>query len=282
AVFYGTPIQRDADISPGRHPVILLSHGWGGNYGRMAWLSAGLASEGAIVVAVNHPNSTTFDLNYESALHHWTRPQDLAAALDHVLEDDAFAPFIDDTRIYAAGFSYGGWTALSLGGMEARREGVVEYCAAAGAQSQFCAELAREGLDISALDQGLHDASYKDARVRAVAAIDPGLTWGLQEDDVANVVDQVLLLGLGDGADRLHATDTSPTGSNLEALLPESAVKIIAPATHFSALGLCKPAGEIILVEEGDDPVCTDPDGTNRGDVLREIVAHVSDHFELN
>ncbi|SNR66160.1 alpha/beta hydrolase family protein [Puniceibacterium sediminis] len=282
AVFYGTPVVKDAAPLPGRHPVVLLSHGWGGNYARMAWLSAGLVARGAIVVAVNHPASTTTDLDFDTAFHHWTRAQDLSAALDHVLQDPTYAPLIDASRIYAAGFSYGGWTALSLAGVRGNRAGFFHYCEAAGAGSQFCAELAAEGVDITAIDQGKYEASYRDPRISGVAAIDPGLTWDLAPEDVADVTVPLLLVGLGEGADRLNATDTSTTGSNFAALVPQASVRIIAPAMHFSALGLCKPAGEAILIEEHDDPVCTDPVGTNRAQVLDQIIDALADHFELN
>lgn len=282
AVFYGTPMLKDATISQDQYPVVLLSHGWGGNYARMAWLGEGLASNGAIVVAVNHPNSTTFDINFETAFNHWSRAQDLSTALDYVLQDGTFAPFIDETRVHAAGFSYGGWTALSLGGVRGKRDGFFEYCAAAGAGSQFCVELVEEGVDITAIDQVSYEASYKDARIRSVAAIDPGLTWGLASEDVQDLTAPALLIGLGEGRDRLQATDTTQQGSNFEALLPDASVQIIAPAMHFTALGVCKPAGEAILIEEIDDPVCTDPADTNRAVVLAAIITSLADHFDLN
>src|SRR6185436_6147428 len=84
-VFFGTTVREEARPLQGKHPLILMSHGWGGNAVRMAWLEAGLAARGAIVVAVNHPNSTTGDLQYHSALNHWTRAQDLSMALDYML-----------------------------------------------------------------------------------------------------------------------------------------------------------------------------------------------------
>lgn len=282
AVFYGTPVFKDADPVPGQYPVVVLSHGWGGNYARMAWLSAGLVSRGAIVVAVNHPNSTTFDTDFDTAFNHWTRAQDMSVALDHVLQDPIFASMIDASRIYATGFSYGGWTALSLAGVQGSRTGFLEYCQAAGAASQFCAELAAEGVDIAAIDQDKYDASYKDPRINSVAAIDPGLTWDLAPEDVQYVTVPLLLIGLGEGADRLMATDTSAAGSGFEALVPHASVRTIAPAMHFTALGLCKPAAEAILKEEQDDAVCTDPVGTDRAQVTATIVDALSDHFELN
>ncbi len=282
AVFYGTPVFKDAEPVPGQHPVVLLSHGWGGNYARMAWLSAGLVSRGAIVVTVNHPSSTTFDLDFDNAFNHWTRAEDMSAALDHVLQAPSFARIIDVSRIYATGFSYGGWTALSLAGVLGNRDGFFDYCEAAGTGSQFCAELAAAGVDIAAIDQGRYEASYRDPRISSVAAIDPGLTWDLAPEDVQDVTAPILLVGLGDGVHRLNATDTSATGSNFEALVPQASVKIIAPAMHFAALGLCKPAGEAILIEEQDDPVCTDPVGTDRALVLDTIFDALADHFDLN
>ena len=60
-VFHGTTVYENAEPLTGKHPVVLLSHGWGGNFARMSWLASGLVERGAIVVAVNHPNSTTGD-----------------------------------------------------------------------------------------------------------------------------------------------------------------------------------------------------------------------------
>ncbi|MFO0990688.1 MAG: hypothetical protein U1E67_01995 [Hyphomicrobiales bacterium] len=281
-VFFGTTLREHAEGLPGKYPVILMSHGWGGNAVRMAWLEAGLAARGAIVVAVNHPNSTTGDIQYQSALNHWTRAEDLSVALDYVLKDAALGPMIDPARIYAAGFSYGGWTALSMAGVRGRRAGFEAYCKAAGDGSDFCRMLKKQGVEIAAIDGAKYEASYKDNRIAAVAAIEPGLTWDLTPSDVTDLDVPVLLIGLGQGKDRLEATDTSKTGNNFEALLPAARVEVIAPANHFTALGLCKPMGAALLAEENDDPVCTDPPGTDRKAVLEKIIELLVSHFNLN
>ena len=69
-------------MAEGPFPVILASHGLGGNVGALGWLTAGLAEAGALVISVNHPNSTTRDFDLQEGLKHWTRTQDLRAALD--------------------------------------------------------------------------------------------------------------------------------------------------------------------------------------------------------
>jgi predicted dienelactone hydrolase len=141
--------------------------------------------------------------------------------------------------------------------------------------------LQRVGIDISKLDQLQWSASYKDTRITAVAAIDPALTWGIEASDTTELDVPTLLIGLGEGANRLSATDTSANGSGFEALYPAAQVEQIVPATHFTALGLCKPNGAAILEEEKDDAVCTDPAGTDRKAVQSKIIALIAQHFGL-
>ena len=127
-VFEGVTALKDAPIANGTYPLVLMSHGLGGHVRSLGWLSTALAERGAIVVAVNHPNSTWGDFDLRAGLDHWTRAQDLKTALDSLLADPEIGGRIDQTRITAAGFSYGGWTALSLGGLRGNLEGATEHC----------------------------------------------------------------------------------------------------------------------------------------------------------
>lgn len=281
-VFHGGAVRQGATPAPGKRPVVLLSHGLGGNLRSLAWLASGLVERGAVVIAVNHPNSSFRDLDNQAAFNHWTRVQDLQAALDAVAADPAFAPTLDLSRIYAAGFSYGGWTALSLAGVTGKAEASVAYCKAAGDRSKHCFDLKKAGVDLLALDAKRWSASYKDNRIRAVAAIDAGLAWGLSPDDVKDVdAGKMLLIGLGTGTDRLYATDTSAEGNNFDSLVPGARVEVIAPANHFTAMPLCKPEGPALLAADKDEPVCDDPAGADRKRVHDRIVALVARHFGL-
>ncbi len=118
-VFRGGLVRKGAVPRPGKHPVVMLSHGMGGSYLSLNWLASGLAARGAVVVGVNHPNGWFQDRDPVRMFDHWTRAQDVQAALDHVLADPALSTIADPTRIYAAGFSFGGWTVLSLAGSKA-------------------------------------------------------------------------------------------------------------------------------------------------------------------
>ena len=203
-------------------------------------------------------------------MRHWTRAQDLSRALDVLMADPRFAGHLDPSRIMAAGFSYGGWTALSLGGLRGNLAGYVDHCRTHGEASAICTDVLAPEVDLAAFPGADWNGTHADPRVTHVAAIEPGLIWGLGDAETADLVDDVRLIGLGAGADRMLATDFDASG--LVALLPGARVDRIDPAIHFTALPLCKPMAEAILIEEQDDPVCTDPAGTDRAAVHRRIV----------
>ena len=284
-VFQGVTVAAgDSAIQPpddDGYPVILMSHGLGGHYRSLAWLAKGLAEEGAIVVAVNHPNSTFGDFDMQAGLQHWTRAQDLTLALDWLLATPDLGPLADANDVHVAGFSYGGWTALSMIGVRGNLPGYIAHCDTYGTRSSHCADIAEAGADLARLDAGLWGADHADPRIRSVVAIDPGLTHGLTASEVAGVQGDILLVSLGQGADRLPATDFSPAGSNLVGFLPDARLLEIAPAAHFSMLPLCKPAGAAILAEEKDDPVCTDPAGADRAAIHAQVLTAASAFFGL-
>ena len=261
-VFYGVDALMGAAIAPGKHPVVLFSHGMGGSFRSQSWLAEKLAERGAIVIGVDHPNTRSGDLDMREGVRHWTRAQDLSAALDHLQQDPEFRDHLDMSRVMAAGFSFGGWTALSLGGATGDLQGMVSACTEYGSRMEACDVLMSPQVNMPGIDPALWNKSYADPRVTMVAAIDPGLIWGLGAANVTNLVPDALLIGLGEGKDRMLATDFDASG--LTALLPGAQIEHIAPAFHFTMQPLCKPGAEALLREMEDDPVCSDPVGTDR------------------
>ena len=262
-LFAGLEARPGAPVAGGRHPAVLLSHGLGGGVESVGWLAAAFAERGAVVVAVSHPGSTWRDFDAARAARHWSRAEDMSAALDAVLADPALAGRLDEGRVMAAGFSFGGWTALSLGGARSDREGFEAACRAQAHAG--CA------LFLGSMPATRDwEAGRRDGRVTHVAAIDPGLVWGLTAEGVAGLEVPVLLVGLGEGADRLPAADFDASG--LLGLLPEAEVVRLAPASHFTAMPLCTDGAEGILEAEGDDPVCTEPAGGERAGVHAAMV----------
>ena len=279
-VFFGVDVLIGAELAAGRYPIVLLSHGMGGTFRTMSWLASGLAERGAIVVAVNHPNSTWRDFDMRDGVRHWTRVQDMGVALDEVLDSPLYQDHIDASRIMAAGFSFGGWTALSMGGMTGNLGGMVSACRHYGGRMSACDILLSEEVNMQGVDPGLWNASYADARITHVAAIDPGLVWGLEASNVEGLSANTLMVGFGDDADRFLATNFDASG--LADLLPEARIERFVPGFHFTAMPLCKPGAEAILREENDDPVCTDPEGADRAAVHAAIIDMIAEQLDLS
>ena len=80
AVFIGALAVPDAPPAAGEHPLVVLSHGYGGNWRNQVWLASALAHQGYIVAAVNHPGTTSKDRSPAAAAQLWQRPRDVSQA----------------------------------------------------------------------------------------------------------------------------------------------------------------------------------------------------------
>ena len=79
--------------------------------------------------------------------------------------------------MYAVGFSFGGWTALSIAGLRGNHAGYSDYCADAGAATNDCADIMRAGIDLNGLDATMWGPSHADDRVSRVGQLDLPIAW---------------------------------------------------------------------------------------------------------
>lgn len=272
-VFSGPPALVGAAAQGGKHPLILLSHGSGGNMDGLGWLSSQLALRGALVVAVNHPGTTSGDSSPRRTPRLDQRAKDLSAALDTVLADPSFGPLIDRNRISALGFSLGGTTVLGLAGGRFQRAKYRDYCLQFADQGD-CVFFRKGGVDFDHLPEEM-EADVRDPRISAIVAVEPGITDALSDESIAAMTLPVQLVGLG-APDPWRGVDVSASGSNLAARLPDATYEMIRPASHFTFLGLCKPEAAKLLEAEQDDPVCTDPQGSDRETIHARVVETVA------
>lgn len=111
----------------------------------------------------------------------------------------------------------------------------------------------------------------RDDRISMAVAVDPGFGGAVDATTLQDVLPGITLVNLGN-ADRLAAVDVGPDGTNLAARLPGAAHAVIAPANHFTFLGTCKPGATEMLKEEGEDPICSDPEGLDRSATHARLV----------
>jgi predicted dienelactone hydrolase len=111
-IFMGANLHlyKDAPVvSDGlKRPLVMFSHGAGGNGSIYAWFGEYLASHGYLVAMVYHFRANTYD---SSALYVrnriWQRPRDIGLDITNLLEDRAWGPHIDPGQIGVAGHSQG-------------------------------------------------------------------------------------------------------------------------------------------------------------------------------
>jgi predicted dienelactone hydrolase len=267
-VFHGTEAGRGAPHRGHAYPVIVISHGAGGNAGQFGWIASRLAEAGYVVVLPNHPGSTSGNASALDAVRIWERPQDISAVLDEIAARPQDYPDMDLGRVGVLGFSAGGYTALALAGARVDPDRLAAFCDNGGRGMSDCGFFARFGIDLHALDLEPAAQDLRDTRIRFAVVVDTGIVETLTPDSLARIDIPMLVLNLGD-EERIpapvHAKALSET-------VPGAEYSIIPDATHFSFLAECKPRGPAILAAEGEpDPLCEDAGGRSRAEIHAEL-----------
>lgn len=272
AVFHGALAVPDAPPASGTHPLVVISHGYGGNWGNQVWLASALARQGFIVAAVNHPGTTSKDRSPEAAAQLWQRPKDLSRAIDAVLAQPKQFGAVTPDRIAAVGHSLGGWTVLESAGARFDPVLFAKDCNV-HAQLSGCQAYQRMNPDSAKVA-----ADLRDKRISAVVSLDLGLSRGMTDASLATFSVPVLVLAAGADAPELPAELES---TDLARRLPKASTQYvkISDATHFSFMAICKAGGEALIEESspGDGMICHDGDGARPREVIQQqVVALIS------
>lgn len=269
-LFYGSHIRADAPPLPGKLPVVVLSHGSGGNAERLGWLAGYLAHQGMIVAAPDHPGTTSGDSDPFLTPLVWQRTGDLSAALDLLQTAPPVGLQPDMDRVAVVGFSLGGYTALGLGGVRVTKAAFIAHCAAEPTAPD-CVWMVEAGVDFTAIDATLYDADHGDPRVKAVVAIDPALVKAIDPAPLSALAVPYLLVNLGEPATLHPSMDLSALAS----AIPDATYLAVPGARHFSFLAECSTLGVIIIGIAGEDNICSDAGLRDRGVIHGELRAAI-------
>ena len=282
AVFTGAPAYLAPGIAKGRHPLIVLSHGSGGNIDGLGWLAGALAQNGAMVLGVNHPGSTGGDSSPRRSIRMWERAWDVSAALDTVLAEPNFAPHIDPERVYSIGFSMGGATVLQLAGLRGDIGAFKAHCTGAGVRHLGCAYFAAGGVNYDNISAEDFNQDLREPRISRTVGVDPGLAMAYTDASIAALDHPMLLIALGHKGPDEIGIDAGPNGSNLSGRLQDTQFHELTPASHFSFLGMCTKDAVEILKAEGEDRLCHPEDTAIRASVHQKVIALISEFLRLN
>ncbi len=271
ALFYGFHGRAGAEGDGKPHPVIVLSHGSGGNAERLGWIASALAARGFIVAATNHPGTTSNDSLPARTVQPWERSGDVSDILDHLTAAVPAGIQPDMDRVAVLGFSLGGATALLAGGARLSKDLFLAYCADA-TRKDDCEWLKAGNLDLTAIDSARYEADLEDARIRAVVAVDPALSQAMTVESLAAIKVPVKIINLGDPG----AVPAAMRADVVAELIPGAVYRTVSGAAHFSFLPRCSWFGVFVISLAGDDNICSDRGLRDRGAVQGELAEDIS------
>lgn len=124
---YMQDVVPGARVPDGSHPLIVISHGTGGDFAGHVDTATSLARAGFIVAALTHPGDNWRDNSRATRIE--GRPAALSATISYMLQAWPGRTSIDPDRIGAFGFSAGGFTVLAAAGGRPDMTRFADHCA---------------------------------------------------------------------------------------------------------------------------------------------------------
>lgn len=276
-VFKGVRVNRDLKPERRKHPLVIISHGSGGNAANLSWIAETLAAQGFVVAIPNHQGSTSADSTPETTIPAvWERPADISTLINALAGSPSISALIDTDDMTALGFSLGGLTALSLAGAQVNADKLAQYCDE-DPEAMSCVWF-EEGnplipghVDLHAIDKQRFEAKFLDPRIKRVIAVDPAFATTYDLARLKDITAEVQIINLGTG-DPLSA---GVKADHLAANITGARYDAIEGANHFDFLGQCKRLGWLYIWMEGDDPVCKQTGNRSRAELHEEIAAKI-------
>lgn len=268
AVWEPIRVQPYAEAATGARPLVVLSHGMYGNARNQAWLAAELTQAGYIVAAIDHPGTSTFLRDPDDAREMWERPRDITRLIDALLDRDDVQ--VDPDRIYMAGHSLGGLTAIMLAGARYDPERIDGFCAE-GLDNLVCGILAMWNVAQTPEDRTIIAQDWSDPRLAGIAVFDLGGTPAFAPESITAIDTPMFVIGAPIANSGLNLDVESRA---LAGLLPDGTV-YLEPETlaHFDFLGVCTDQGLAILQEEEPDDAFVCEDGTEERRAEHAMIA---------
>ena len=259
---------RDAPIAPGKHRLVVISHGTLGSDIGHRDLAEFLARHGIVVAAPRHlgdsydrPEGQGTDVQVIG------RPWQIVATLDAVLADARLASAIDQARIGMAGFSAGGYTTLVIAGAEPKLERWQAHCAA---HPQDLGALCRGSDTVAARTTRPGWQLPHETRVKAAVAMAPfGVVF-----DAAGLAGINIPLRVYEAKDD-HVLVNAWNTDHVLASLPRPAEHATVPGGHYVFLVPCPEAAAKALPH-----LCVDAPGIDRAAIHRQINPEILDFFD--
>ncbi len=272
--FFGAQAIINAPLNAQSAPLVLLSHGYRGNWRNQNWLAARLASKGYVVAAPDHAGTSTFSHSPALARQWWHRPQDLKHILDYLLTNDDWRHAINPRDITAIGHSLGGWTVLQLAGAQIDKHALQQECARVN-NPRICAVGRELHLDSHQKNEPDGQELY-DARITRVVSLDLGLAHSFSVASLQHITIPVFILAAGiDIGDLPQQQESGYIAEHIPR--QNRRYKVYRNAMHFSFMQRCKPGAVALLNQEhaGDGIICKDGFDVSRAALHQQMFSDI-------
>jgi predicted dienelactone hydrolase len=248
------PGVKDCSIEGDKLPLVVISHGRGGDFIGHHDTAEALADAGFLVAAISHPGDTVSDMSRSEDLSAFVeRPTDIKRLINFVLGASSAASKIDPERIGFFGFSRGGYTGLVLTGANPDWIHVTEICQ--GSSFHVCEQVRRKEYPTEPLTH--------DLRIKAAVIADP-LAIAFTADSFTAVKVPIQLWASERGGDGVEPRIVADVDKNLPA---QHEYHVVPNSGHFAFLTPCSTALAQLRPE-----LCVDAPGFDR----------IAFHKELN
>ena len=158
--------------------------------------------------------------------------------LDRLLEDSLWGSRIDAQRIAAAGHSAGGYSVLALLGAIYKPLRMAQYCAR---QSDVRECNLADGADLQSIDFSATKLSYRDPRIKAVAAMAPALGPGITLESLSSIEKPVLIIAATNDNLLRYELNAAHYAENI----PNSEILPLSQGGHFVFMPQCSFMGQV-------------------------------------
>jgi len=260
---------KDCPISGDKLPLVVISHGMGGDFTGHHDTAETLADAGFVVAAINHPGDTVFDTSRSGDMSVMVeRPTDIKRLIDFMLGASPAAPNLDPERIGFFGFSAGGYTGLVLIG--ANPDWAIPLCRRSSA-APVCEQILRKEFRVQPLAH--------DPRIKAAVIADPCCIWFTADSFAA--VKVPVQLWASERQTEFHGMpmpSAESVGAVDKSLPAKHEYHVVPNSTHFAFLSICPPA----LAAKAPPEICTDAPGFGRAAFHKQFDAAVLAFFRTH
>jgi predicted dienelactone hydrolase len=232
-------------------PLIVVSHGNGGEYRGHADTARALAEAGFVVAALTHPRDNYRDLSRSTQLT--ARAPQLSRLIDH-MAGERFARIsptaVDPGRIGAFGFSAGGFTVTNAIGGVSDLARIETHCADQ-ADDFACRLIALQPVDAAAWRPDV-----RDDRIKAAVIAAPALGYSFTAASLAGISIPVQLWRAEDDQILPSPHNVEPIRDRLPAV---TEYRVVEGAGHYDFLPPCSPA-----LAQAAPAICTPTPGFDR------------------